>query len=159
MKTKPQSLIGCPVDEKVYRVDLELQDRYTAYSAEILRLALLGIAGYGFLLKDLVYAEHAPATMVQRAHEVWYLLIGGVLCLGISAVFALQHRVYATDCVACVTAFVRKNACGRAEEADADRAALRRNLKRAAVFLRLSALLLALGAGWVVAAFCYVLWQ
>jgi hypothetical protein len=57
MKTRVQSLIGYGIDEKAYKADLELQDRYTAYSAEILRLALLGIAGDGFLLKDVVFAD------------------------------------------------------------------------------------------------------
>jgi len=159
MKAKSRSLIGCPVNEEAYKVDLELQDRYTAYSAEILRLALLGIAGYGFLLKDLVFAEHAPTTFAHRAHDAWYLLICGALCLGFSAVLALQHRLCATECVACVASYLRKNACGRAEEAEADRGALRANLRKAALLLRLSALLLALGAGSVVATFCYVLWQ
>jgi hypothetical protein len=159
MKTKPRSLIGCPVDEKAYQVDLELQDRYTAYSAEILWLALLGIGGYDFLLKDLVFADHAPTAFAPRVHDVWYILISGAICLGVSAVLALQHRLCATDCVACVAAFIRKNACGRADEAEADRDSLRSNLKRASVLLRLSALLLALGAGWVVSTFCYVLWQ
>src|SRR6266700_5884023 len=100
MNEKAQSLIGFGIDEKVYKVDLELQDRYTAYSADILRLSLLGIAGYGFLLKDIVLAEHAPTAFAQRAHNVWYLLIGGAISLGIAAALALQHRVYATDCVA-----------------------------------------------------------
>jgi hypothetical protein len=85
MKTRVQSLIGYGIDEKTYKVDLEPQDRYTAYSAEILRLALLGIAGYGFLLKDTVFADHAPGALAQRAHSVWYLLIGGAIWLGISA--------------------------------------------------------------------------
>jgi hypothetical protein len=159
MKVESQSLIGFPVDEKAYKVDLELQDRYTAYSAEILRLALLGIAGYGFLLKDLVFAEHAPTTFVYRAHDVWYLLIGGAISLGVSAVLALQHRLCATDCVACIASFIRKNACGRQGEAEVDRDDLRTNLKRAALLLQLSALLLALGASSVVATFCYILWQ
>ena len=93
MKEKPPSLVGCPVDEKAYKVDLKLQDRYTAYSGEILHLALLGIAGYGFLLKDLVSADHAPTTFPHRVHEVWYLLIDGATGLGASAIFSLQHRV------------------------------------------------------------------
>ena len=159
MNKRPQSLIGCPVDEKFYKVDLELQDRYTAYSAEILRIALLGIAGYGFLLKDILYAEHAPSTLLHRAHDVWCLLIGGAVCLGLSAALALQHRVYSTDCVSCIVAFIRKNVCGRSDEAESERALLRTNLKRAALILRLSALLVALGAGSVVATFCYILWQ
>ena len=159
MKTKAHSLIGFGIEEKAYKVDLELQDRYTAYSAEILRLALLGIAGYVFLLKDIVLAEHAPTVFAQRAHSVWYLLIGGAISLGVAAAFALQHRLYATDCVACIAAFIRKNACGRYLEAEVERDALRKNLKRAAILLRLSALLLAVGAAGVVATFCFVLWQ
>jgi hypothetical protein len=159
MKPKSQSLIGLAIDENAYKVDLELQDRYTAYSAEILRLALLGIAGYGFLLKDLVFTEHAPLSFIHRAYDGWYLLMGGAISLGCSAALALQHRLCATDCVACVAAFIRKNACGRADEAETERVALRRNLKRAALILRLSALLLALGTGSVVGTFCYVLWQ
>lgn len=159
MTNRTQSLIGLPVDEQAYRVDLELQDRYTAYSAEILRLALLGIAGYGFLLKDIVLAEHAPGAFAQRAHEVWPLLLGGVVCLGICAALALQHRVFATGCVACIVAFLRKNSAGRGVEAEQERNALRTNIKWAARSLQLSALSLALGAGAVVATFCYVLWQ
>ena len=159
MKTKVNSLIGFAIDEKAYKVDLELQDRYTAYSAEILRLSLLGIAGYGFLLKDIVLTEHAPTAFTHRAHSVWYLLIGGAISLGVAAALALQHRVYATDCVSCVAAFIRKNGCGRSLEAEAERDALHTNLKRAAILLRLSAVLLALGAAGVVATFCFVLWQ
>jgi len=106
-----------------------------------------------------VFAEHASTAFAHRAHEVWYLLIGGAVCLGLAAALALQHRVFATDCVACIVAFIRKNSCGRAEEAEEDRNALRLNLKRTALILRLSALFLALGAGSVVGTFCYVLWQ
>ncbi len=158
MSSRAPSLIGLPAEEAAYKVDLALQDRYTAYSAEILRLALLGIAGYGFLLKDIVFAEHAATKLLGRAHEAWFLLIGGAICLGCSAALALHHRVCATDCVACVAAFIRKTACGRSEDAVGDKRALRQNLKRAAFLLRASAVLLALGAGGVVATFCYVLW-
>jgi len=159
MPRKHPSLIGLPLDENAYRVDLELQDRYSAYSAEILRIALLGIAGYGFLLKDIVFADHNPAPFVQRIHDAWYLLLGGVLCLGVAAALALQHRVFATNCVACIAAFLRKNQWGCPEEADVERRALRQNLKWAARLLQVSAVLLALGAGAVVATFCYVLWR
>ena len=96
---------------------------------------------------------------MHRVHDVWYILIGGAICLGLSAVLALQHRICATNCVACVAAFIRKNACGRGQEAELERDALRTNLKRAAILLRLSALLLALGSSSAVATFCYVLWQ
>jgi hypothetical protein len=156
---RSQALIGLPVDERSYRVDLELQDRYTAYSAELLRLALLGIAGYGFLLRDVVLAGHAPGVLAQRAHEAWWLLLIGVACLGVSAALALQHRIFATGCVACIVAFLRHQSAGRTGEAERARASLRRNIKGASRTLRLSALALAFGAGAVVVTFGYVLWN
>lgn len=65
MKEKMKSLIGFPLDEKAYKVDLELQDRYTAYSSEILRLDLLGIAGYRTGISRLLLHEY-PKTMGFR---------------------------------------------------------------------------------------------
>jgi hypothetical protein len=44
------SVAFVPVDEARYKVELELVDPYHAYASEILRLALLGIAVYGFVL-------------------------------------------------------------------------------------------------------------
>ena len=68
MKGKMKSLIGFPVEEKACKVDLELHGRHTAYSSEILRLDLLGIAGYGFLLKDIVLANSSAFS--QRIHDM-----------------------------------------------------------------------------------------
>lgn len=158
MKEKIQSLIGFPIDEKSYKVDLELQDRYTAYSAEILRLALLGIAGYGFLIKDIILGD-STGTFVQRAHDIWLFLAVGAISLCVSAILALQHRVCATDCVSSIAAFIRKKACGRQDEAETDKTALRSTLKKAAFLLRFSVILLGIGASCVVLTFCYVLWQ
>lgn len=156
MKEKLKSLIGFPVEEKAYKVDLELQDRYTTYSSEILRLDLLGIAGYGFLLKDIVLAN--PSAFSQRVHDMWFFLIMGIISLGVSAILALQHRVTATDCVSSIAAFIRKNESGREPEAEHDRNALRATLKKSALLLRASVILLAIGAGCVVLTFSYVLW-
>lgn len=41
------------VQEPLYKPDLELVTKYQAYSAELLRLALLVLCGYGFLLKEI----------------------------------------------------------------------------------------------------------
>lgn len=40
------------VDEKLYKSELELFDRWQSFSAELLRLSLLGIAIFGFLFKE-----------------------------------------------------------------------------------------------------------
>ena len=45
---------GLELQEDVYIVDLAALDRYQTFSGELLRLALLGIAGYGFLITNIV---------------------------------------------------------------------------------------------------------
>jgi hypothetical protein len=78
------------IDERSYKPDLELLDRYQAFSAELLRVALLAIGLFGFSVKEL----HAPAGM-----SGWWLGLA-LLAFGFLAVAAgcaLGHRYYSTD--------------------------------------------------------------
>lgn len=59
MKTR----IGVRIDEERFKPDMDLSDRYVAYSAELLRLSLLGMAGYAFLLKEIVFAASASKDL------------------------------------------------------------------------------------------------
>ena len=47
------------LDERAYKPEMELADRYQAFTAEILRLSLLGIAVFGFLFKE-VFLNYDP---------------------------------------------------------------------------------------------------
>ena len=77
------------VPEERYRVDIDLHDRSLSFSAELVRLALAGIAVVGFLVARL------PD---QRVHIVFddplvkVLLSASLVALAASAGFALLHR-------------------------------------------------------------------
>ena len=82
-----QSALDIPEDS--YKADLELLDRYLAFSSEILRVALLGVAAVAFFVEKYASAFAFPA--VRTASLI------GVCALGSSAVFALAHRYCSTD--------------------------------------------------------------
>lgn len=101
---------GLEIKEDAYKADLAILDRYQSFSSEILRLALLGIAGYGFLISDVVFKIHAGDDGEQLAFLPAFtaserLLFAGVVALGFSAMAALAHRYFSTDCL---THFVRR---------------------------------------------------
>ena len=154
--------IGLVVPEDEYKVDLELLDRYQAYSAELLRLSLLGIAGYGFLIKEVLLTDKAGKSLCQaRLIESGWLLIG-VVMLGASAATALAHRNFSTDACACIIAFLRMtNSKPPASPVliDRERQTIHSELKWSGRFLVASAWFLALGALCVVATFVSVLWH
>ncbi len=84
-----------PVPEDQYRADVELLTQYQSYSAEIIRLSLLGIAGLAFFLVNLAASKDAPVQM----RDAW-----AGLCLGISSLLfimatacALSHRYHSAD--------------------------------------------------------------
>jgi hypothetical protein len=98
---------GLPVPEDHYKVDLAVLDRYQAFSGELLRLALLGIAGYGFLISNTLFKGDAHGKyplMIEMAKNREFLL-AGIIALAFSAASALIHRFYSTDCL---THFVRR---------------------------------------------------
>lgn len=101
---------GLPLDREEYEADLAVVDKYQSFSAELLRLSLLGIAGYGFLIANIVLKTASPtqeSVFLQQFSErgsVWALIVGSA-SLGFAAVTALGHRYFATDCV---THFVRR---------------------------------------------------
>ena len=155
--------IGLVVPEDEYKVDLELLDRYQAYSAELLRLSLLGIAGYGFLIKEVLLTDKAGKLPFQaRLIESGWLLIIGVVMLGASAATALAHRNLSTDACACIIAFLRMTNSKRPASPvliNRERKTIHSELKWSGRFLEASAWFLALGALCVVATFVSVLWH
>lgn len=78
--------------EARYKADIELHDRSIQFSAELVRLALAGIAVAGFLIAQ------APETLRDVVFDTFYLkllLAGGILAFALSAGFALLHRYFA----------------------------------------------------------------
>lgn len=101
---------GMPLPKEQYEADFAVVEKYQSYSAELLRLSLLGIAGYGFLIADIALKvtskadEYLLLSSFLEAKTIWVLILGAV-ALGISSASALGHRYFATDCI---THFVRR---------------------------------------------------
>jgi hypothetical protein len=89
------------VPERTFERDLEVSDRYQAYSAEVLRLALLGIAGIGFLLVNLgPSSEVNPFLVAAYQSQLAPSLYAALGCLGLSASLSLAHRYLSADTLA-----------------------------------------------------------
>lgn len=74
------------VEEKRYKAELELLDRYLKFAEELLRLALLGIAVFGFLYQYDVLKFRNASVLVR-------IMAGaGVLAFGVSAFLALKRQ-------------------------------------------------------------------
>jgi hypothetical protein len=86
-----------PLATDQYGPDVAVLDRYVAFSAELVRLSLAGIAAYGFLLARAYTSNGAPTQFLQFLHTVNAQLTIGLGCLALAASCALAHRYFATD--------------------------------------------------------------
>ena len=107
ISTEKPSLAEVQVDDATYKPDLELSDRYQQFSAELLRLAMLGIAGIGFLITEVASSKGIPLYR-EKLVEIRWWLIAGVFCLALAVGGALAHRYLATDCLSDEIQFLRE---------------------------------------------------
>ncbi len=98
---------GDKVAEDRFKVDFAVLDRYQAFTTEVLRLSLLGLAGYGFLISNVVFRTlpNNDQRFLKAFNDNQLLWAAGIVALGIAAASALAHRYYSTDCM---THFVRR---------------------------------------------------
>jgi hypothetical protein len=96
---KVETLATVAVPEEIYKADLEITNLFQAFSSELLRAALLGIAGYGFLISKVAIQSGSPSNFFQALAHSKILLAIGVVALGFSAAFALAHRYFSSDCL------------------------------------------------------------
>lgn len=91
----PKYLSDTPLPRESYEIDLEVLDRYQSFSAELLRVSLLGLTGYGFLI-----TTAAGSGVAAPIHTVRYSLAIGAVLLAAAAACALGHRYFSTDAIA-----------------------------------------------------------
>ncbi len=98
---------GYEVDDKRYKVDIDVLEKYQSFTTEVLRLSLLGIAGYGFLITNIALkmVKDGDYELLDKLVASPSMLAFGAIALGISAGTALGHRYFSTDCL---THFVRR---------------------------------------------------
>lgn len=87
------------LEEKKYQAEIELADRYQAFTAELLRLALLGIGVFGFLYKE-VFIDFEVATHPDINIDLAKSLASwGIILFGITSIFALIFRYFSSEWV------------------------------------------------------------
>jgi hypothetical protein len=138
-----RSLGIVPIPEAAIHHDFAIQQRYQDFTAEVLRLSLLGISAIGFvMLKYLFPDKQAPITMPCSVQ--WPFAIA-LASFGFASLSALAHRYVSVDSLAYPLQAIRKEI--RADPADAQSAAqdrqsryLRFRISRYAVIVAAAAL-------------------
>lgn len=159
-ETKPKktvSLAEVPLDDGACREDFALTDRYQAFSSELVRVALLGIAVCGFLLKEVYFAEKHDAFLTAlKAYRHFFQF--GIVSLAASASFALGHRYFSSDSMAFHVTYLRlrklrdegSDAAQRYEDLNSrmatEKSSYRRRLKICWWLLLLATIFLVIGA-------------
>ncbi|HLL72509.1 MAG TPA: hypothetical protein VK363_13790 [Pyrinomonadaceae bacterium] len=88
------------VPENLLKIDLQLTDKYQGFSAELVRLTLLGIAVFGFF-----YKEASEAITNDRWAKGLFSI--SVMMFACSAGAALFHRYFSTDSISCYIRYLR----------------------------------------------------
>jgi hypothetical protein len=101
--TKSLGLYSLP--ERTFEHDLAISDRYQQFSAELLRLALLGITAIAFLITNILLravpdGDQAVEPILPLHNEFKLFIIASLICLGISVALALLHRYVSSDSMA-----------------------------------------------------------
>lgn len=150
----PKSTLGLvPLPEKTIEHDLALLQRFQEFSAELLRIALIGISVIGFALSRILIPENGHPVLTLST-QTKCLLIIALVALGTSAAAALAHRYFAVDGVAWHLQAMRRRERGLAEDQNKARDESHTGawrFKWAERSIRLSATSLALGAAFLVA--------
>lgn len=133
--------------------DWELLDRYQSFSAELLRISLLGIAGVGFLVTLFTGTDTTLKVDVTGPGTVRHLLMT-LVGLGVSAGSALGHRYVSSDSMAFHISLLRMRLRGASpDEIGAEKRSRDRRFKWSAWLLLLSALALGIGTASLALAF------
>jgi hypothetical protein len=84
------------ISDAQIKYDFELLDRYQNFSSEILRLSLIGIGAYAFLLKEAnsIFLSIAGASVIK-----WFSVFS-IFLFALAAACSLAHRYYSSDFMA-----------------------------------------------------------
>ena len=151
---------GCEIPEDRYKVDVIVLEKYQSFSAELLRLALLGIAVYGFLVSNIVLELKADSiSAFGGGYLSPVVLLVGAAAFSVSAVTALAHRFYSSDCLTHFVRILRLRDGEFDQKLAQEERSLETDLNRCKYFLLISCIALVIGASLVAFSFSLVLFQ
>jgi hypothetical protein len=141
-----------------FEQDVVINDRNQAFSAELLRLALLGVGGVGYVASRALAGGSSSEAALRMNGAAKWLVLAAAVSFGLSAASALCLRYLASELIAFQLRIVRLRIRGTAHDtSEAEREESRRNrrLKVMRPMLVFSSGTLGLGAG-VFIAFLFV---
>ena len=155
---EPAMSLGLVVlPERTVDRDFAISEGYQSFSGELLRLALLGIAGIGFLLVQLdPGTKETPSVIRANLGTIQVPLYVALLCFALCSATALAHRYCSADGLACHVKYLRLRLTGLRDE---DESVMRERLWRKRLWtmgtwlLASAAVTLAVGAGALACAF------
>lgn len=151
-KRKTLGLIEIP--ERTLEHDMALLERYNEFSAELLRLGLLGITALGFAASKALLPGDDRARAETLLESVRYETGIALIAFGCCVAAALAHRYFATDSMSWHLQAMRRYLRGEDKDivvADAEFRSRYRRFKWSEYAIRVASM--SLGAGAVAMAF------
>lgn len=138
----------CSLPERTIEHDFAVQDRYQAFSAELLRISLLGLGVIGIGASKVIFPE--ATTSFDLTDPIRLGVIAALAGFAVSAGAALVHRYASVDSLSWHIQSMRRDirdATGDAERAETERRLRYKQFVRARNALRASATSLGFAAG------------
>jgi hypothetical protein len=153
---EPVALADIPAEGLKH--DWALLDQYQAFSAELVRTSLAGIAAVGFLVTALAGEDSLLKITGVPSLSRWGMAVT-LFSLGLAAGTALAHRFVSSDSMACHISLLRMQLRGRpSRDVEAEKAQRNRRFKQSGALLLVSSWLLGIGALSLAIAFVGLLW-
>ncbi|MFM9948404.1 MAG: hypothetical protein ACKV1O_10740 [Saprospiraceae bacterium] len=95
-RTGARKLLDVEIPDSSWKPDFDIVDRYQSIANEMMRISLLGIAGYGFLIKEICMKDPKFYSLL---HVLKSTVGIGSVCLLVCLAFSLAHRFFSTSCL------------------------------------------------------------
>jgi hypothetical protein len=99
-----------------FEQDVTVNDRHQAFAAELLRLALLGVGGIGYVAARSLSAPGTSAGAFEIGHGAKWLILLAAIGFGISAASALALRYVSSELLALRLRVVRLQIRGDSDD-------------------------------------------
>lgn len=114
---KPYSLGQVKLDESTIEHDFTMLDKFQGFSAELLRISLLGIGAIGLGASEILFPS-APNDSYSLHFSVKLMLLISLISFCVSAASALLHRYTSADGMSWHIQAMRRYASNVPEEID-----------------------------------------
>jgi hypothetical protein len=147
MSVRKTPLGTIQVPESTIEHDFAIQERYQDFTAEVLRLSLLGISGIGYIALKYVFPEKTPAPLMPTDANRWFMV--ALAGFGLASIASLVHRYVSVDSLSWHLQSIRKeirDQGGDSASADSDRRYRYARFRQSRYAVVCSALSLGVGA-------------